>query len=268
MNIKRRTKNVDDMVDAPFRKLTYEYFLYDPANSSPVQVCQQMFVSTLDIGIRTVRTVITKLLTNGGKISRDKRGKNPTQSRLHPLLISGVTNHIRRYPTVESRYCRSSTQRKYLDEKLTVARLHRTCISEKHLLPHTATLRQYRDIFNTKCNLAFFKPKKDQCPKCLQWKNANEQEKTNEDYANDYTKHLADKELIRQIRRENKEHSKLNSDTMRVCTLDLQKVLYCPKGENGDFFKYKRMFSCYDFTIYDCTKRHGTPRLEKEGQMK
>lgn len=234
--VKRSTKDINDMVDEPFRKHTYDYFLYDPSTSIPIKVCQLMFVDTLDIGVRTVRTVITRLITNGGKISPDKRGKNPKPSRLNPLLISGVINHIKRYPTVDSHYCRSSTKRKYLDEKLTVAKMHRMYIAERHQLPHTATLRQFRDIFNTKFNLAFFQPKKDQCSKCLQWKHATEAEKSNEDFANTYYKHLADKELIRQIRRENKETSKVNSETERVCTFDLQKVLYCPKGENGEFF--------------------------------
>ena len=118
-------------------------------------------------------------------------GKHPKEKAASEAVEASVIAHIKLFPTVESHYCRARTKIQYLDEHLTVAQMHRLNVMKEG---NKASLSQYRDIFNTRFNLAFFKPKKDQCPDCLHWKNLTEPEKTNE-ASQKYNEHVNDKKV-------------------------------------------------------------------------
>ncbi|KAE8741825.1 hypothetical protein FOCC_FOCC012634 [Frankliniella occidentalis] len=244
VGIKQRTTENENRVK-PYRMHSYQYFLHDP-DGNLIPVCQTMFLNTLDISSTVVHTAVNKN-------SPDKRGTHPkTKKRLSPELIQNVKNHIKEFPTVESHYCREDSRRKYLDENLSISKMHRLYLLERGELPNTATRRQYRDIFNTCFNLSFFKPKKDQCAQCVQWERSTPEEK--ETISQKYQVHVESKNTVRQLKKSDKENS-INGapdKNVRVLTFDLQKVLYSPKSEVGEFF-YKRKLSSYNFTIYDCT---------------
>lgn len=251
-DVKRRRVDVEDD-ETPFRKHSYEYHLLDE-NDRPVPVCQTMFLHTFDISIKVVRSALVKN-------SPDKRGKHENRRKLALELIDSVKAHIKSFPLVESHYCRVNTRKKYLDENLSVAKMHRLYLFnhvESH--PHTATLRQYRDIFNTYFNLSFFKPKKDQCFQCSEWKAFTEQEKlAHPEKLAAYDEHVKNKQLVRDLKwldkvksRDREANAVAGSPVMRVITFDLQKVFLCPKSDVGEFF-YKSKLSCYNFTVFDCT---------------
>lgn len=117
-------------------------------------------------------------------------------------------------------------------------------------MQHTANVRQYRDIFNRLFNLGFFRPKKDQCALCVEWKGLPDTEKTEEKQAasEDYIK----KKEVRRLRREAKEFSRTEEGKeTKMVTFELQKVLYCPRSEVGEFF-HRRKLAVYNFTVFDC----------------
>lgn len=240
VGIQRRTVVEEETF---FRANNYEYALPD-AEGNTFPVCQKMFIATFDISVTVVRTAINKN-------SPDKRGKHNHHRKLSAGLLNGVKNHIKSFPMVESHYCRADTKRMYLDEYLNVAKMHRLYMLERDPKnPDTATQRQYRDIFNNYFNLSFFKPKKDQCSLCAEWKSAPEETQER------YNEHQNSKTFVRELKKQDKVTSRENESKTRVLTCDMQKVLYCPKTELGDFY-YKRKLSVYNFTIFDCTVRQG-----------
>lgn len=246
--IKRRRITVDDDDDEDFfRKLSYQYYL--PSEGEMVPVCMKMFLNTFNIS----KTVVKNALR---KNSPDKRGRHKLKRRRLPLeLVVSVKDHIKSFPLVESHYCRKDSRKKYLDEKLNVARMHRMYCAVRNDLPNTANLRQYRDIFNTCFNISFFKPKKDKCADCAEWDSMSPHEKSI--HSEKHDQHIKMKEQVRSMRREDKmlsrrEEPEEQGQRLRVVTFDLQKVLYVPKTEVGDFF-YKRKLSNYNFSIFDCT---------------
>lgn len=120
--------------------------------------------------------------------------------------------------------------------------------------PNTATLRQYRDIFNGSFNLSFHKPKKDLCSFCVEYDGLSEEQKNHPDKKKAYDTHISDKERVRQLKIDDKDASREEGSNVKVVTFDLQKVFFCPRSDVGECF-YKRKLSCYDFTIFDCTKK-------------
>jgi len=217
-----------------------------------ITVCQTMFLHTFDVSIKTVKSALTKN-------SPDKRGKHNNRIRLNEALIHSVKTHIKRFPVVESHYCRADTRRKYLNEDLSLAQMHRLYLMDHDKAnPNTATLRQYRDIFNTYFNLGFFKPKKDQCSVCAEWKAFNGEEKlAHPEKAAEIADHVKKKQIVRKMKQQDKANSRDKEKNpglskMRVISFDLQKVFLTPRSEVGEFF-YKRKLSSYNFTVFDCT---------------
>lgn len=256
VEIRQRRDPTEDKADA-FRKHSYIYNLYNPDNiSETISVCQTMFLATLSVSVTYVKTAFIRLDKSEGKISPIKMGKIKKKTPASVALDNSVVEHIKSYPTVESHYCRERTKRQYLDEHLSVSRMYRMYIIKRGNKQRNATLAQYREIFNTKFNLSFFKPKKDQCPDCLAWNNMTESEKAKAEAVKKYSDHIQDKKKVKLLKEDDLTASKAKneaegSSTVRVITFDLEKVLYCPKGENSDFF-YKRKLSNYNFTVFDC----------------
>ncbi|KAK3912725.1 Replicase polyprotein 1ab [Frankliniella fusca] len=258
LDVKRRTVHVSNAAD-PKRKLSNYYFL-PGKNGIEQPVCQKFFLETLAISERWVRTALAKKNSNCGNIAVDKRGKCKKLAPTSTAMKNDVINHIKKYKTVEGHYTRKNSKSRYLPEYLNRRRMHSQYVIEMQgegLPPNRiASLRQYRDIFNKEFNLKFFRPKKDQCSRCLSWKNKTVQERTQEATAK-YEKHLSDKRLSQDLKTQDIEYIKGNSDkTVCVATCDLEKVFLCPKGENSEFF-YESKLSLYNFTIFVSGEQQG-----------
>ena len=256
-SIKRRTVVLLHGED-PIRNCTYAYHL--PLNGAEMRVCQKMFLSTLGINQTWVRTALKKQNSNNGAIPEDRRGKSHKKSVVSTIIRADVMEHIKSFPPVEGHYTRKNSKSLYLPENLNRRKLHsmyvisRTAAYKKPI----ATLRQYRDVFKKEFRLKFFKPKKDQCPKCLSWKNKTASEKT-EQAAKEYKEHLEAKELSSELKKEDINIVLMSPEIRQklcVFSCDLEKILICPKGENGDFF-YKRKLSVYNFTVFVSGEQKG-----------
>ncbi|XP_030766575.1 uncharacterized protein LOC115890475 [Sitophilus oryzae] len=113
----------------------------------------------------------------------------------------------------------------------------------------SATYDYYSRIFNTKFNIGFFAPKKDQCDLCESFKNASEDEK--KELENKYNEHLEEKNLSREEKEEDK--IKAQAGSISLAIYDLQAVLPVPVGQSSAFF-YKSRLNCYNFTVTEIVK--------------
>lgn len=98
----------------------------------------------LDISDQSIRTVKNKIKESGltGVIADDMRGKHKNRPFRYPEEMKiKVMEHISRFPVIESHYCRESSQRHYLEQGLSVAKMY--------------------ELYKEDFNLAFYQPKKD-----------------------------------------------------------------------------------------------------------
>ena len=77
---------------------------------------------------------IRKKLNNGKFISQavDMRGKHHNRpQKVSDFLLNAVREHIRSFPTVESHYVRKDSERQYLEEGFSIAKIYTACMKQK-----------------------------------------------------------------------------------------------------------------------------------------
>ena len=75
-----------------------------------------------------------------------------------------VRCHIASFPTIDSHYCRETTQKKFLEEGLSIATMYRMYVEQVGPGRDDSTIvsqSMYTTIFNSEFNLGFYQPKKD-----------------------------------------------------------------------------------------------------------
>lgn len=103
------------------RKHTLKYFL--PKENILIPVCKKLFLNTLSISDRTIRTVMSKI-TESGVVEKEKRGGRPKALKIRDIAVrQAIKEHINRYPRMESHYCRSSTSKEYLHPDLSLYKM-------------------------------------------------------------------------------------------------------------------------------------------------
>lgn len=144
----------------------FYFFVHD----EKVRVCKTFFINTLDISHKMIRNVLVHLESKqtGGFIKDDQRGKHKNDKTASDELINDITNFINSIPRVESHYLRASTSRDYISSGKSIAELFRDFeVLQKERYRPAGLYRTFYDTFNTKFNLGFYQPKKDQCDLCL-----------------------------------------------------------------------------------------------------
>lgn len=144
-----------------------------------------------------------------------------------------------------------------MDEKLNCAKMHRLYLDwiknnpgYENVTP--ASARWYYHIINTEFNIGFFHPKKDLCETCNLYEQADSERR--QQLKEDYESHIKNKELVRNIKQQEKETS--DEKVKTVACFDLEKVLSLPQSEVGVFY-YKRKYPVYNFTVYNILRKSG-----------
>lgn len=246
---RKKTKiNVDENSGQGKRNYTFNYYL--PSKGKSSSVCKTFFLNTLSISGQMVRTVVSKL-TMSGVVIADRRGRARKNSALDESVKDSVRHHINAFETVESHYCRKSTQKKYLPATLNVARMYSLYLEycQEKNMESVATESIYRQIFNTEFNLSFFVPKKDLCDYCHNYENAENKAELEEGYQ----QHQRNKELSRKLKNDAKDFAK-NEPHYCTAVFDLQQVLPVPKSNVGLTY-YKLKLSTYNFTVYNLSSK-------------
>ncbi|CAG9769804.1 unnamed protein product [Ceutorhynchus assimilis] len=221
-----------------------------------VQVCKKIFLNTHGISEQWVTTALSRI-EETSMVKEDTRGKHENRpQKLNENLRDSVRDHVNMFPVVPSHYIRKNSNKMYLEDGLNICKMHRmylTYMQEEHSGQQVATMRQYREIFNTEFNIGFFKPKKDQCDRCVVYAMASDNEK--KELESEYQQHIQNKEEVRNLK-DNDKLQAVEDKTICVACFDLQKVLITPACEISSFY-YKSKLATYNFTIYDLGNNKG-----------
>ena len=125
-----------------------EYYLPRTSDqkNSVAQVCRIMFLNTLNIAERQIRTVIDKT-TATGDLGKENRGGRPVIQKSRDANIKElVVEHINRFPRAESHYCRADTNLQYLSNELNLTIMHRM-YQESHIQQNRVSFAYYLRCF-------------------------------------------------------------------------------------------------------------------------
>lgn len=161
---------------------------------------------------------------------KDNRGNKEPANKTASEDVSNVRQHIESFPTMESHYCRSSTRREYLDSTLSISKMYALYLEErqgKNNLDQGRTrkpvsLITYKRIFCNNYNLSFFRPKKDMCQICENYRTGTIEEKLRLEEI--IKSHQRRKEDCNKAKTSDKERASKEPNFLSV-TFDLQSVL-------------------------------------------
>lgn len=225
------------------------------------KVCREFFMATINVTDSFIRSALRKTSSFG---ALEKNRKRTPHNKLKKDEEKLIHDHILSFPAIKSHYCRSSTQKKYLDPSLNTSimyRMYKDLCLEKNI--KVVSFEKYRIVFKS-YNLGFFKPKKDQCKKCLAQENLTESQK--EEGRKTYEEHIQKKNMARKERDNDKQKARENSDVLAF-NFDLEAVLTTPKGSAGQIF-YLRKLAIYNLTVYNLGNQDGVCYLWDETQGK
>ena len=179
------------------RQKTHKYYLTVDNTSTRTLVCKRMFLSTFGISEKAVRVAIGKV-TPEGAVEGERRGgrMSATTKERDKRIAEAINNHINRFPTVESHYCRSTTSKEYLHPGLNLPKMYRMFI-EQYIGSDAPSFSTYCKVFKSK-NLAFHHPKKDQCSLCVNFREGDQA--TKENLSECFQRHIAEKTKVRELK--------------------------------------------------------------------
>ena len=216
------------------------------------QVCKDFFLSTLNIGSKTIEYSLKNEYA-GSFVGSDKRGKHAAHNKTPGHKVEEVRQHIKSFPAVESHYQRQSTQKRFLGADLNITKMHDLYAKAT---PNSVTLGVYRTIFNNDFNLGFHKPKKDACMKCSIYDHSKKSGKCTEEIQNMHAQHMRRKEHARELKDANKLAAQDNS-SVYAATFDMQAVLTTPCSNVSKMY-YARKLASYNLSVYSLSDKVGT----------
>ncbi|CAB3222579.1 unnamed protein product [Arctia plantaginis] len=201
-----------------------------------------------------VRTALYKKRRSVAEIaSPDKRGKHSPGIQLPDVLVEHANSHIEYFPTVPSHWCRKDTKKVYLEPILNQEKMYNLyldkCQQDNIVKPISKT--SYREMLLKK-NIAFHKPRKDQCW-CHHYEMLPEDQR--EEKKEEYRAHVKRKQEANAEKAEDKKKAEQDHSYMSV-NFDMEAVLYSPLLLGKPVF-YKRKIACFNFTVFDTATKQG-----------
>ena len=95
----------------------------DPQTGETILAWQTIFLTTLDISEKAVRTV-TEKLTTSRTLKTDLCGHASDHNKLPEEIINRIKDYIKLFKTIESHYNRKDSQCEYLPEYLSISKMH------------------------------------------------------------------------------------------------------------------------------------------------
>lgn len=239
---------------SPLKCVSYRYsYKLLNANGIEHEVCKDFFCKCLQITNNQANRAYNSVTSNPSAI--DRRGKVAPANKIHESDKSFLTEFINKFPQYRSHYSRKISERCYLSPGLNLRKIYReyklvcdfeerTCLKE----------HMFRDIFNTKFNLHFKRPKTDTCKTCDGIKAHLQDEKLSNDsrnkYEEDLKKHHDSVEKKRKEYEADIKEAKESNGKIKCYTFDLQKTLETPSLSTSVAY-YKRQLWTYNLCIYD-----------------
>ncbi|KAF2903599.1 hypothetical protein ILUMI_02586, partial [Ignelater luminosus] len=212
------------------RKYIYLYFFDIKGNR--IEVRRQIFCGTLSISQKPVYTAHKNSNDAITIIPKKSRQGKHVKHKISEADRQNGKNHINSFPRISSHYCRSTSDREYLESGLNVTKMHDLYVTKmQELGQDTVTQLAYRHIFLNEFNLHFFKPKKDRCGLCEEVQLLKNEAKLSDEKQASYESHFLEKTIMRE------ERQKDRADNHKaVLYFYLQNVLQCTKAEIGQFY--------------------------------
>lgn len=147
-----------------YKRNSRTYYL--PEHGSLQRVCKKLFIQTLDISDEMIRCTLSRK-THGTFEGTDKRGKHTPANKTSDETLDSIRQHIMSFPIMDSHYKRKDTNRKFLQQDLSITKmydLYKAKCTAEEIIP--ASSITYRRVFCNEFNFSFHKPKKDSCEYC------------------------------------------------------------------------------------------------------
>lgn len=244
------------------------YFYHLRLGNTNIQVCKKMFLSTLGLKEKMVHNWITRSLNHGLTDRRETENKRKTLKRTDSNFFKETGKQIDylkaffgALPKAESHYCRKDTDKMYFQHpfqtKIDIYNLYKNKCETEHEMT-AVSVTTFNKIFES-LNLALYKPKKDQCDTCLQYK---AKQLTDEKYQ----EHLKKKNQAQEEKKKDKEDA-VNGNN-HVFTMDVQSVKLCPVIAASKVY-YKTRLQVHIFTVYNLATHQCTNYVwnETEGDL-
>lgn len=242
------------------------YFLMK-TNSREYQVCRKMFLSTLGIKEKMMRYWVNSKLDFGMFEHPDEiqeRKMIKFREGLYYKKNQERKNHLRRFltmlPKLESHYCRKDSKKKYFQtEHRTMTAVYKDYIHFCH--QHNVKKLSITVFIGTvkELNYSLFKPRKDQCDTCCEFKAGNITEEEFVAHRNeiDESRKEKDKDIIDALK--------------KFCTLlcmDVEAVQLVPKLLASCLY-FSLKLQIHNFTIYDIISHKSVNYVwdESEGEL-
>lgn len=103
------------------RKCSRSFYFFK--NETKRRVCQKFFEKTLNISNGPINKAFLGA-PEGVFVADDNRGRRSPHNKTKDEDVAFVKRHIEMFPTMESHYCRKNSQRRYLDAKLSIAKMY------------------------------------------------------------------------------------------------------------------------------------------------
>lgn len=231
-------------------------------NEKRERICKTFFLGALDISQKTVQYPLKKK-QHGVFVGVDNRGKTSSVNKTPEIDRNFIREHIKSFPTVPSHYTRKDSNRQYLSANLSLKKmfyLYEELCKKKGKKP--CKINIYREMFCTEYNLAFHRPKKDQCSICTVYYEKKQRGELDDDDEEQFVRHQRNKESSRDQKTKDKQRAKTDKSFV-VSTFDLEAVLPTPCSMVGDLY-YKRCLSTYNLSFYSLGDGKGTCYLWDE----
>ncbi|KAF4514107.1 UNVERIFIED_CONTAM: hypothetical protein B566_EDAN019077 [Ephemera danica] len=217
---------------------------YLKKDTKRVLVCPKMFAATLSMNERTIRRLTDK---EPSTTTAQSPPKVVTSNPQKKERLEHMSKFLQDLPKVESHYCRKSSSRLYLEPPWTSMNEVFSKYTQKALkaalkpLGKSSFTQEWR-----RQKLSIFRPRKDQCERCVQFKAGNLSKE-------EMDKHLQRKDEARASKTKDKEDA---DNEVLVLTVDVQAVHYCPKC-NASALYYRTKLAMHNYCTYDI-KTHET----------
>jgi len=230
-DVKRRT------AEDTRRQCSITYYLRK--DRERLQVCREMFLSTLCLGEWSVRNWVTNNIDGIQTTNKDRHILTTSRQSEALEMRESVRKFLSNLPKLPSHYCRASTSKEYLEPQFqSVAEVYRAF--EKQQAGRSPSRQVFTEEFH-KMNLGLYMPKKDQCDKCSAYAVGNLPQE-------DYNEHIMRKEEARTSKTQDKERAK--EGNCHVFTMDVQAVQLIPYLQASALY-FKQKLAVHNFTLYN-----------------
>lgn len=239
------------------KRNTRDYFLSDDLGHQR-KVCVSFFKKCMQISGKVIHNAISTSISN--QSAAELRGRFSTR-KTSESDEHFVERFIKKLPAQRSHYGLSQSKRKYLNPSLNITRLYReysiVCPFKKRKI---LSLWKFREVFNTKFNLAFHAKRVDTCRTCDKLEALIQSERSETKYREQLSKqkhhHLQLVQHLKENFKSTIDDAKDSSSNTEVLVFDLQRVLETPSISTSEAF-YRRQLSCYNLCIYDLKRERG-----------